>query len=209
MCSSDQNSTGECSATSLTDFSCGCKTGSTWNESESKCMVDPANLPECSSTNATPCYDSTSHLTWSARASSPMTWSSAKSYCESYSEGGLSGWHLPTIDELKTLLIANRVTSNCLVSETNNCMASDGCWSCSTCTQTGTQLSSGTFCSDWGTSYSDGRYSGDTGWFWSSSIPSANLPNALGVDFDYGYVYYSTIYHCDYNYDARCVRNAK
>ena len=161
--------------------------------------------PECSSSSGTPCKDSSSGLTWSARASSTMAWDDAKSYCESYTEGGLSGWHLPTIDELKTLLIADRVTSNCQVSETNGCLSSS-CWSCSTCTQTGTQSSSGTSCDSWGTSYSDGRYSkfGETGYFWSSSILSDDSSLAWRVYFGYGNVYYSRL--GDGRHHVRCVR---
>ena len=134
-----------------------------------------------------------------------MYWSDAKSYCESYSEGGLSGWHLPTIDELRTLLIADRVKNNCQVSETNGCLSYSSCWSCSTCTQTGTQSSSGTSCDSWGTSYSDGRYSkfGETGWFWSSSIPSSDSSLAWRVSFDVGYV--STNFLITNN-GVRCVR---
>ncbi len=207
-CSSDQNSTGECNATSLTDFSCGCKTGSTWNVSESKCLVDPENLPECSSTSSAPCKDSSSGLIWSARASSTMTWSGAGTYCNNLTEGGYSDWHLPTIDELKTLLInADRVTNKCKVSKTNGCLSSS-CWSCSTCTQTGTQLSSGTGCDSWGTSYSDGRYSkfGETGYFWSSSILSDNSSYAWDVSFSNGSVIYNYIDSFSNRYDVRCVR---
>ncbi len=164
----------------------------------------PSTLPECSPTSSTPCRDSSSGFIWSARASSWMTWSNAVSYCDNLTEGGYSDWHLPNIDELRTLLIANRVTSNCQVSEANNCLSSS-CWSCSTCTQTGTQSSSGTDCSDWGSSYSDGRYSkfGETGLFWSSSTGVNFTSYAWYVDFSSGYVYSS--YTPNGNY-VRCVR---
>lgn len=163
-------------------------------------------LPECSASSGTPCKDSSSGLTWSAKASSSMTWDNAKSYCDSYSEDGLSGWHLPTIDELRTLLInADSVKNNCQVSETNNCLSYADCWSCSTCTQTGTQSSSGTGCSDWGTSYSDGRYSkfGEIGYFWSSSTTSDHADDAWYVLFYYGIMNGS---NKTSNYDVRCVR---
>ena len=181
-----------------------CKEHYFWNESESKCMVDPANPPECSRSDETPCYDPISHLTWSAKATSMKTWSNAVSYCDNLTEGGYSDWHLPNIDELKTLLIANRVTSNCAVSEDNGCL-SLSCWSCSTCTQTGTQSSSGTYCDSWGTSYSDGRYSkfGKTGCFWSSSVRSDNSGYAWNVDFGDGAVGHDDKY---YTCSVRCVR---
>ena len=145
------------------------------------------------------------NLVWSDRSSSEMNWSSAKQYCEDLSEGGFDDWRLPNIDELRTLLIADRVSSRCKVSERNNCL-SDSCWSCSTCTQTGTQSSSGRGCSDWGTAYSDGRYSrlGDGKvWLWSSSTLSDLTDRAWYVDFYRGYVN-----HSDESIDiyVRCVR---
>ena len=177
----------------------------TWNGT-SCTSGGSSTLPECSSSSGTPCKDSLNGLIWSASSSDTMNWSSAKSYCKNYSEGGLSSWHLPTIDELKTLLIdADMVKDNCLVSETNNCLALDGCWSCSTCTQTGTQSSSGTGCDSWGTSYSDGRYSkfGETGYFWSSSIQSDVSNSAWYVGFSSGVVNSNRISYSD---NVRCVR---
>lgn len=161
-------------------------------------------IPECSKTSGTPCKDSSSGLTWSAKASSKMTWKNAKSYCKSYSEGGLNGWHLPTIDELRTLMInADKVKNNCRASETKNCL-SFACWSCETCSRTGTQLPNEETCHR-GTSYSDGRYSkfGDTGLFWSSSIRSDSQAWAWVVLFYYGDVYYE---HIDNSGNVRCVR---
>lgn len=147
-------------------------------------------LPECSASSETPCYDSSSGLIWSAKASA-LTWGLAENYCNDYSEGGLSSWRLPNIDELMTLLIAERVTNNCQISESTGCLAASSCYSCSTCTQTGTQSSSGNGCLNYGTSYSDGRYSkfGDTGWFCSSSTNLSNTQYAWIVDFNCGCVY--------------------
>ena len=209
-CLNVANSTKECIETGDTTYACKCNSGYNWIGNQCQSNSTPS-LPECSSTSSTPCKDSSSGLTWSARASSTMTWSNAKSYCESYTEGGLSGWHLPTIDELKTLLIADRVTSNCQVGETNGCLSYSSCWSCLTCTQTGTQSSSVTFnCDSLGTSYSDGRYSkfGETGWFWSSSILSEDSHSVWLVDFGYGVVNYGIVTNSslDDKLNVRCVR---
>ena len=166
-----------------------------------------STLSECSSISSTPCRDSSSGLTWSARASSTYKWTNAVDYCRNYTESGLSGWHLPTIDELKTLLIWSKANS-CKVSATNNCLAWNGCWTCVTCTEQGTGASSSGGCSDWGTSYSDGRYSkfGETEYFWSSSIRSDSSEHAWGVSFSYGVVDYSS--PLSYGRSVRCVRNA-
>ena len=188
---------------STTECRYKCASGYKWNGSS--CVSSGSStLPKCSSSSGTPCRDSSSGLTWSARASNMMTWSSAKSYCENYTEGGLSGWHLPTIDELKTLLIWSKASS-CKASETNNCLAWNECWTCETCTEQGTASTSNSTCSDWGTSWSDGRYSkfGDTGWFWSSSILSDYSINAWHVGFYYGDVGHNGVSYSDY---VRCVR---
>ena len=148
------------------------------------------------------------NLIWSDRSASEMNWSSAKQYCEDLTEGGYTDWRLPNIDELRTLLIADRVSNRCRVSERNNCLSLKDCWSCSTCTQTGTENSSHQykFCSDWGTAYSDGRYSrlGDGKvWLWSSSTLSGNTDVAWGVDFRIGYV---SLNDKSNDYYVRCVR---
>ena len=202
-CTSISNSTGVCTANG-TAYTCGCQSGYTWNGDS--CEV-PA-FPACSSTSSTPCIDSTSSLVWSARASSTYTWANAVSYCDNLTEGGYSDWHLPTIDELRTLLIASRVSANCQVSETNNCLSYSSCFSCSTCTQMGTQPSSGTGTDCLSTSYSDGRYSkfGETGGLWSSSVLSDNSIFAWFVSFSYGHVGYGFMANSDGS--VRCVRNA-
>ena len=148
------------------------------------------------------------NLIWSDRSSNEMNWSSAKQYCENLTEGGYTDWRLPNIDELRTLLIADRVSNRCRVSERNNCLSLKDCWSCSTCTLAGTEDSNHKykFCSDWGTAYSDGRYSrlGDGKvWLWSSSTRSDGPDGAWYVYFYGGYVDGS--HKADNNY-VRCVR---
>ncbi|MBR6244381.1 DUF1566 domain-containing protein [bacterium] len=173
----------------------------------------PANLPECSPTSETPCYDSSSELIWSKKADESMDHYDAGSYCKSYCEAGLSGWHLPNIDELKTLLIWSKADS-CKVSEENRCCHYH-CWNCGSCTEEGNN------CSHGGTLYDDGRYSifGDIGFFWSSSSvwPSSIVrseddfvycefcEDAWGVSFSSGSVFHVNMEL--YN-SVRCVRNA-
>ena len=213
------NSTGTCNTVSETQYTCECEDNYFWGSLTKKC-VSPCDPNPCAAITNSVCKatdaskfscsggtDPETGLTWSAKAQKTMNWDDAVSYCGDLTEGGYSDWHLPNIDELKTLLIANRVTSNCAVSEDNGCLSSS-CWSCSTCTQTGTEDPNNQYksCSDWGTAYSDGRYSkfGETGLFWSSSTKSDDPDLAWLVPFDYGYVggYYKT-----YNIgNVRCVR---
>lgn len=166
-----------------------------------KCMH---MLPECSKTSETPCYDSKTVLVWSQKSDNTMTYSEARSYCQNYSEGGLSGWRLPNIDELRTLLIASRVSSKCGVSAITNCLSSS-CWGCLSCTQTGTQDLNG-ICDSYGSSYIDGRYGkfGETGFFWSSSNRSNGTGFVWGVNFNNGSVLSDDQSNTN---SVRCVRN--
>ena len=87
-------------------------------------------LPECSSSSGTPCYDSTSKLSWSKKASD-KTVSEAKTFCNglnSSNYGYSSGWRLPTISELRTLV------KNCPSMMTGGaCSVTDSCLSYNTC----------------------------------------------------------------------------
>jgi hypothetical protein len=48
--------------------------------------------------------DTSTNLMWAARDNgSDINWYNAKSYCESYSGGGYTGWRMPTVDELAGL----------------------------------------------------------------------------------------------------------
>ena len=210
-CTSISNSTGVCTVNG-TGYTCGCQSGYTWNGGS--CQSNGgSSLPECSKTSGTPCYDSTSHLTWSKMSSSYMTYSAATTFCQGSKMngyGGFTDWRLPTIDELKTLLTSatggTPRSANCAVSETNGCLAWDGCWTCSTCTEQGTASTSSNTCSNWGRSYDDGRFSklGDSTYLWSSSLLSDSSSLAWLVDFNDGNV--STYSIDNYYYYVRCVR---
>ncbi len=166
-------------------------------------------LSECSKTSGTPCKDLTSQLTWSKKADTTYAYSDAITYCDNLNEGGYDDWRLPNIDELRTLLVASRV-ANCQVSEANHCLSTAACWTCLTCTQTGTKNTSNQYCSSYGTSYTNGKYSqlGDTGEFWSLSVISNDdSNNTWYVNFNYGSVSYTTKpYGNAGNYSVRCVR---
>ena len=152
-------------------------------------------LPECSTADVTPCYDSTSHLTWSKKSSSNMTYGDATSYCsgsEMNGYGGYTDWRLPTISELRTLI------QNCSKTETGgSCGVIDSCLSRSDCRNDA--------CS--GCDYdSTAKYSkfGESGWFWSSSIRSDNSSRIWSVYFDYGRLDDGNAISS--NFYVRCVR---
>ena len=153
--------------------------------------TEPSN-PECSEINITPCKDSASSLIWSSKTDY-KTWNQAIDYCKDLTEGDFSDWHLPSIDELRTLI------QNCPATETGgSCGINDKCLyyeckndACSDCSKD-----------------SSGKYSklGDTGWLWSSSVLPGYSDYRWIVNFIYGSVGNN---HIDNNYDVRCVRKVE
>ena len=123
-----------------------------------------------------------------------MDWESAIEHCKKLKESnacGYSDWHLPTIDELKTLIKWRR-DSQCMVSDTNNCLSLNDCWTCSSCSDSCTEGANGE-CNCGDSYFEDGRYSklGDVGWLWSSSVmPGDHSYLAWGVNFYYAKLYY-------------------
>ena len=94
---------------------------------------------------------------WSEVASTKMNYNEAQNYCRRLKEGGISGWRLPTIDELRTLVqnCPGTMTGGvCKISAEHGCLASY-------C------LSSSCQCG----SNNSGKYSvfGDRVYLWSSS----------------------------------------
>jgi len=184
-CNSIANAiSGSCTASSWKDFKCSCKGGYSWTGEQ--CII-----PECNkSTTLFPCKDPQTNYWWSVRYH--KLYRDAKSHCNGLNSsiyGGFSsGWRLPTIDELKTLLVWSKANS-CRVSNTTGCIT-DSCWSCSTCTETGVQKSGSTECESYGTLYYDDTYSRlkatiSTFPFWSSSEePDTN--RTWSVDFQRG-----------------------
>lgn len=167
------------------DTECRYKCIKDYNWTGEACTFD--DFPECSETSKTPCYYK--GFIWSKKAPQTKDNDLGSYYCNSLDEGLINDWDLPNIDTLRTLLKAERVAAECKVTEDPYCLSQENCWSCSTCTETGTPSSDDSYCSNWGTSYSDGRYSvfGDNGIFWSSSAYSGSKNWA--VDFSLGRVY--------------------
>lgn len=190
------NSTGICNPISETKYICECEENYVWweysNSSNSNKCIEP---PECGKSSGAPCYDSKSGLTWSRIASNTSwVWYDAVDYCNSLSQGGLSGWHLPTISELRTLI------KNCGGTVTGgSCGVTDSCLSSSCATNSCDSCSYD----------SSGKYSkfGDNKSLWSSSTLSDNTNRAWGVWFsDGGVGTYSKSYTDGNNYVVRCVR---
>lgn len=207
-CNSVANAT-SCSASAWNKYTCGCISGYVWTGE--RC------LSECKKFPNTPCYDTASKLTWSdiSDEQDPYDFYTASQYCSRLKNDNahkiFNDWRVPTIDELKTLLTAANGgtprTASCRVSAKNNCLAFDGCWTCSTCTEAGVQESGDIYCDSWGSHTTNGRYSklGDSSDLWSSSYDSSDNTEGWYIDFSRGAL------HIDYlpdsnEMDVRCVR---
>lgn len=177
-CKGVENSTEKCIEKGET-YSCECEDGFTWKDK--KCLTeendsddsenddegndtenddsdaDPGNneQAECQPTEEKSCQDPETEYWWSTKSTEKMDWETAKTYCADLSEGGKTGWTLPTIGELRTL-----ITSKCKASMpgSEECFVSDNNLDADFCG-----------CTD--SPDPDGGYSkfGDTEKIWSSS----------------------------------------
>jgi len=199
-CESDSNSNGVCTV-SGSSYTCGCKSGYTWNGSYCQ-SNDDSTLPECSSsTTSFPCKDPSTSYIWSAKNTDGKTWQQAKDHCAGLNTsnyGGFSsGWHLPTISELRTLI------KNCSAMQMPP-VGSDTCGvredESVTCLASSCR---GENCSCSSDSSGGNSKFRDTGWFWSSSLLSDDSNGAWYVAFGNGYVGH---YDIDSSSYVRCVR---
>lgn len=85
-------------------------------EMSGKCYSE---LKDCSDSEKEVCLDKKTGLFWSKK-SPMMTWENAGNYCEDLEENSFDDWRLPTIDELRTLILSCEASvpgGTCPVSE--------------------------------------------------------------------------------------------
>lgn len=142
--------------------------------------------------------DPTSGLTWyhPGNKGSEMSWESAKQYCTALSSNG-GGWHLPTIDELRSLVRgcpATETGGSCNIGE-DDCL-DISCWD-GTCVE----------CPDDGPGtagcYWPSEMSGECSWFWSSSELKTSPGYAWFIVYVVGHVGYDGF---EENKSVICVR---
>ena len=185
-----------------------CEADYTWDGASQRC------LPECSkNTTSFPCKDSDTGYIWSEKTDTWLRWEDktdpnnvthpAAEHCEGLNTsnyGGFnSGWHLPTISEIRTLIQDCPATQMppvgeevCAVrSDAPVCLSEDDCWTdpCEGCPKN-----------------EDGDHSkfGDDDELWSLSLDSDASNSAWFVDFSYGFV--GSTGTINPNYYVRCVR---
>lgn len=126
----------------------------------------------------------------------------ATSYCEELAkndgateeqikEGDKTVWHIPSIDELRTLIINcpnSEYRGACPISEEVNQLTYTEDWKADKCS---------------GCAKSNHSKFGDSGWFWSYSF-GENKNTAWAINFDDAYIYGNLL---GANYSVRCVRN--
>ncbi len=144
--------------------------------------------------------DTKTGLMWQRKdAGKSMTHKEAVEYCEALKLGGYDDWRLPTIDELRTLIVGCQSgTSACKVG--GDCLASS-CWNPECACQAGKGPGENGFY------WQNGVWQGSGKYFWSFSVQSDKKgEKAWDVGFNYGNVY---DYDRTQKADVRCVRKGK
>ena len=135
--------------------------------------------------------DTSSGLMWQVGPTGGgMTRSSAFNHCDNLNYAGYSDWRLPSISELRTLILGcdnTKTGGSCAV--TDSCLSS-GCWTspCAGCVEGGCYWSS--------------QIDGDCSWYWSSSPYTDISGDVWIINFADGSI---SNYNIGFN-DVRCVR---
>ncbi len=171
-------------------------------EEAKKEETPPAAIPEPKSYDIKEetVTDTATNLVWQRkRTDKSMTHKEAEDYCGTLTLGGADDWRLPTVAELRTLIVGCQSgTPACKVDDA--CTASK-CWSpacaCQALKGPGED----------GFYWQKDVWQGGGKYFWSSSLrPGKKSEKAWDVGFNYGNVYE---YDRTQKADVRCVRAAK
>jgi hypothetical protein len=134
---------------------------------------------------------------WQNGVTVASDWAGAQTYCAGLSWGGYSGWSLPDIDQLRSLI------RGCADTETGgSCGVTDGCLdlncdnaACNNCSGSGPGP---------GGAFWPPEISGVISWYWSSSAVADLTGDAWMVSFFSGFVVYLS--DGAPQFGARCVR---
>lgn len=148
------------------------------------------------SCNSEVCIDTDADLMWQNGSDCCYDWEEAKSYCQNLDWGDYQDWHLPSIDELRSLI------RDCGGTATGGSCGVDGscltinCWNdpCDGCSANGGPAEG---------CYWPSPLNGDCFWYWSSSAVADIEFHAWHVYFNYGHLGYGNV---DGRSSVRCVR---
>lgn len=138
--------------------------------------------------------DDATGLTWELEAAPPVDWAAAGSRCDGLTLAGHDDWRLPTISELRSLIVgcpATEVGGTCGVTDT--CADGSSCRgdACGGCGYTP------------GSCYWPAGLTGDCAFTWSSTLDSNDPDQAWGVGFDGAHVSQGLLVNSS---SVRCVR---
>ena len=176
-CETSENAEGICYPIHALNYSCKCKAGYFWSREAEACLEE---IPPCSPENNGVCKDYDSGIIWSARAEKERNTEGidllyikeALEYCKNARDGGFSDWRLPTIDELRTLVVNCpnlEPDGACKVSDKKHCL-SESCYNEEDCSCHGDHDTSfgkfgvEIFGSYWSSSVGGGFFEGERNW---------------------------------------------
>ena len=142
--------------------------------------------------------DVTTGLEWMQYAGTFMSQQQAVTYCSNSTYAGKTGWHLPTISELRTIIQGCTTTSKigtCLVNDSNCLNSGCGGGVCNGCAYGGGPAPGGC--------YWDVSLTGMCQSYWSSMGTTDITDSYWAVDYTTGKVFYS---NQSLGYYIRCVR---
>ena len=158
-----------------------------------------AILRDCSESHHELCTDEETGLMWSKK-SGEKHWTEANQYCEDLDELGFDDWRLPTIDELRTLVLACEGTvtgGTCPISEEGNALDEESWTDDCFCEESSMGIYTKFGTDDWyvflWSSSTVSGYSEDNAHYWALETAQARI---------------SATSNEDSMTEARCVRNA-
>lgn len=144
--------------------------------------------------------DLTSSLVWQKNSpKKKMNYDDAMGYCKKLRSAAYDDWRLPSISELKTLVVGCQ-------SGTNACGISDDCLSAKRCYSGSCYCKETSGLGEKGYYWQGGLWGGGGDWFWSSSMASGQAGYVWGIDFSRGAL---ITHHTGSSYYVRCVRGGK